>query len=108
MRTPLAWYNLTEEKLRTFVAAAGVAFSLTLVFMQLGFLSSVDNTATLVLDQLDFDIAIVSRGYRHLAESDSFPRLRLYEAAAVPGVARATPFYVGIQTWRTELPGPAN
>ncbi|MDR3637616.1 MAG: hypothetical protein P4L84_27670 [Isosphaeraceae bacterium] len=108
MRTPLAWHNLAQEKLRTSVAAAGVAFSLTLVFMQLGFLGSVANTATLVLDQLDFDIAIVSRGYRHLAEPDSFPRLRLYEAAAVPGVARATPFYVGIQTWRTELPGPSN
>lgn len=108
MKTPLAWYNLSQEKLRTAVAAAGVAFSLTLVFMQLGFLGSVTNTATLVLDQLDFDIAVVSRGYRHLAEPDSFPRLRLYEATGVPGVARATPLYVGIQTWRSELPGPQN
>jgi putative ABC transport system permease protein len=90
------------------VAAAGVAFSLTMVFLLLGFLGSVANTATLVLDQLDFDVALVSPGYRQLAEPDSFPRIRLYEAAAAPGVARATPFYVGVQTWRTAAPGPNN
>ena len=87
MKTPLAWCNLCQDKLRTLVATGGVTFVLTLVFMELGFLGSVTNTATLVLDQLDFDIAIVARGYRNLNESGAFPRLRLYEAQSVPGVA---------------------
>jgi len=106
MKTPLAWCNLCQDKLRTLVATGGVAFALTLVFMELGFLGSVANTATLVLDQLDFDIAIVARGYRNLNESGAFPRLRLYEAQSVPGVARTTPLYVGLQEWRSERDRP--
>lgn len=100
MKTPLAWCNLVQERPRTMVATAGVAFALTLVFMQLGFLGSVVNTATLITDQLDFDVVIVSEGYQHLVESGTFPRLRLYEALSVPGVSKATPVYVGLQLWR--------
>ncbi|MGZ5978627.1 MAG: ABC transporter permease, partial [Isosphaeraceae bacterium] len=106
MKTPLAWCNLCQDKLRTLVATGGVAFALTLVFMELGFLGSVTNTASLVLDQFDFDIAIVARGYRNLIDAGTFPRLRLYEAQSVPGVARTTPLYVGVQGWRSERDRP--
>ena len=34
---PLAWLQLTREKLRLLVAVAGVAFAVILIFMQLGF-----------------------------------------------------------------------
>ena len=106
MKTPLAWCNLCQDKLRTLVATGGVAFALTLVFVELGFLGSVTNTASLVLDQFDFDIAIVARGYRNLIDAGTFPRLRLYEAQSVPGVARTTPLYVGVQGWRSERDRP--
>jgi putative ABC transport system permease protein len=87
------------------VATAGVAFALTLMFMQLGFLGSVVNTATLITDQLDFDIALVAPDYKDIGAASSFPLARLYEAKSVPGVAAATPFYVGLQLWRSELAG---
>ena len=106
MRTPLAWSNLAQDRLRTLVATTGVAFALTLVFMQLGFLGSVFNTATLMADQLDFDVAIVARNYQYLGDGETFPLLRLSEARSVPGVARAVPFYVGTQVWRSEIRAP--
>ena len=106
MKTPLALYNLLEDRGRTLVATAGVAFALTLVFMQLGFLGSVVNTATLMTDQLDFDLALVAPGYQHLGDSGTFPILRLYEARADSGVAAAIPFYVGVQVWRCDPAAP--
>ena len=100
MMVPLAWCNLVQEKPRTLAATMGVAFALTLVFMQLGFLGSVGNTATLVLDQLDYDIIIVSWNYRSLTEAGTFPESRLREAQSVPGVERVAPFYASLLPWR--------
>ena len=61
MKTPLAWLNLTHQKKRTFVAVAGVGFAALLVFMQLGFYGAAESTATIIYDQLDFDILLLSR-----------------------------------------------
>ena len=35
--TPLAWLQLTREKIRLVIALAGIAFAVILMFMQLGF-----------------------------------------------------------------------
>ena len=56
MRTPLAWHNLVHNKVRTAVAAAGVTFAVVLVFMQLGFLGSVETTVTRFFDALNTNI----------------------------------------------------
>lgn len=58
MRTPLAWLNLWHDKPRTATAAAGTAFAVVLILMQLGFFKSIIHTATIVYDQLDFDVVI--------------------------------------------------
>src|SRR5947209_739500 len=59
-RTPLAWRNLLHERPRTLVAVAGVAFAVTLIFVQRGFFVAVRRTATLVYDHLDFDLALLA------------------------------------------------
>ncbi len=85
MRTPLAWFNLVHNKMRTTLAVAGVSFAVVLIFMQLGFLGSAEKSATLVYDALDFDVLIRSSRYLYLTESRTFPR----EAAARPPRAAA-------------------
>ena len=101
MRTPLAWHNLTYNKVRTAVAAAGVAFAVVLVFMQLGFLGSVETTVTRFFDALNFDLLLRSPKYLHLSDTRVFPRLRLYQAAEVAGVQSATPVEIGLAQWRS-------
>ena len=91
MRIPLAWLNLLHSKMRTALAVAGVAFAVILIFMQLGFLGSAEQSATLVFDALDFDLLIRSRNYLHLVASRTFPRDRLDEAESLPGVRSASP-----------------
>src|SRR5208283_1763479 len=91
MRTPLAWYNLTYNKARTAVAAAGVSFAVVLVFMQLGFLGSVETTVTRFFDAMNFDLLLRSPNYLHLSDTRFFPLQRLYQAAEVDGVKSAVP-----------------
>jgi putative ABC transport system permease protein len=99
MKTPLAWLNLLHDKTRTVVAIAGVAFAVVLVLMQLGFLNSVEQTATQIYEQLDFDVVIVSRQYFYLSKAGTFPRERLFQAYTAEGVAAARPLYLGFNLW---------
>lgn len=103
MRTQLPWHNLVHNRMRTAVAAAGVAFAVVLVFMQLGFLGSVETTVTQIYNALDFELLIRSRGYLHLSYPRTFPKARLYQAASVPGVRNVAPLYVELNTWRSPV-----
>ena len=100
MRTPLAWLNLVHNKTRSVVASAGIAFAVTLIFMQLGFLGAVEKTATLIFDALDFDLMIRSRSYLHVAAPQTIPRRRLQQAASVPGVVKVRPLGMELNGWR--------
>ena len=100
MRTPLAWRNLCYRKLRTAVAIAGVSFSVLMIFMQLGFHGALANTATLLFDALDHDIALVSPSYKWLVESQTIPRSCLAQALAAPEVEKASPLYLNIVRWK--------
>ncbi len=106
MRTPLAWHNLTYNKARTVVAAAGVAFAVVLVFMQLGFLGSVETTVTRFFDAMNFDILLRSPKYLHLSDTRVFPLRRLYQTAEI-GVQSATPIEIGLTPWRSPASGRA-
>ena len=94
-RTPLAWRNLSDQKVRTGVASLGVSVALVLIFMQLGFFGAVVSTATVVLSRLNFDLLITSRDYQHLYTAGVLPRVRLYQAASTPGVQSVDPLYLG-------------
>jgi putative ABC transport system permease protein len=100
MRIPLAWLNLVHNKTRTALAVAGVGFAVVLIFMQLGFLGSAEQSAKLVFDALDFDVLIRSRHYQHLVASWTFPRERLDQAGAMPEIEHVAPVYLGLNYWR--------
>jgi putative ABC transport system permease protein len=100
----LAGLNFLHQRVRTLISLAGVAFAVLLIFAQLGFLGAVDETATLLFDKLDFDLLLTSREYLNLNTPDGFPRLRLAEAEAVPGVESVRPFSVCLGLWRGPWP----
>ncbi len=103
MKTPLAWKNLTHNKVRTAIALAGVGFAVVLIFMQLGFKGAVRKTATQIYDALDFDLMLRSPAYLHLTEARSFPRGRVLQAASLPEIEKARPFYLGLSEWQAPL-----
>ncbi len=100
MKTPLAWHNLIHQKKRTLVAVAGVAFAALLIFMQLGFFGAAQGTATIIYDQLEFDIILISPQYIDINRPGTLPSERLHQALAVEGIEHVSPVYVGPASWR--------
>lgn len=97
----IAWRNVMHKKLRALASIGGVAFSILLVFMQLGIFSAAENSAEVVFRQLDFDVALASPQYVFLASAGSVPREAMLRVRDLPGVASAKPLYIGLARFRT-------
>jgi putative ABC transport system permease protein len=95
----LAWANLVHKRARTFIASAGVAFAVALVFMELGLLGGVNRTATMLYDRLRFDLLITSAEYLDLSRPGEFPRTRIAQAH-VDGTDEVLPLSFGGAIWR--------
>lgn len=100
MRTPLAWFNLMNEKTRLLVAIAGVVFAVLLIFMNLGFLGALLQTSSQIYSRIKADIFLISPQTLEISTSTTFPRERLYQVAGLEGVEHTMPMYVGYQQWR--------
>ncbi len=90
---PLAWAQLSHQKVRLTVAMGGIAFANVLIFMQLGFLSLFSGGATALPTSMKGDLFLLNPSAEFLG-SNGFERIRLYQAAAVKGVAFTTPVYM--------------
>ncbi len=97
---PLALRNVIRGGGGTLAAVAGVAFVVTIVLLQLGFLEAVRGTATSLYDQLDFDVALISPRYEQLYDAGTFPAERLRQAEGLPTVVNARPLYTIFAMWR--------
>src|SRR5687768_16233877 len=100
MPVHLAWRNLLHHPVRTMVDLVGVAFAVTLIFMQLGFLGPVRTTASLIYNALEFDLVIRSPEYLYFADARDFPLSRLQQIQSFPEVESTVPLYVGVSEWR--------
>jgi putative ABC transport system permease protein len=100
MRIRIAWCNLRHAKARTATAVVGVALPTVLVLVQLALYAALRDVATFLSDGLDLDAVIVSQDYLSAAQPGRFPRVRLSQAAAVPGVRQVAPLYLGFSAWR--------
>jgi len=100
MAIALGWMQLRYQKMRLAVAIAGIAFAVILILMQLGFRASMLDSAVRYQERLHYDIAILSDETQFLAQMKPFSSRRLYQAAAVPGVALVSPLYMSPGVWR--------
>lgn len=99
-RIPLAWLQLTREKFRLAVALAGVAFAVILVFMQLGFKSSVFESATRYHRVLDYGLVMMSPETAYIGWPMEFSRRRLYQALAAEEVESVSGLYMRQTMWK--------
>lgn len=102
---PLAWLQLTREKLRLLVAVAGVAFAVILIFMQLGFRDALFNSSTRFHEGIDGDLFLLSPTFDFLVQPTSFSRRRLLQALSFPQVESISPVYVGLSLWKNPETG---
>ena len=97
-RTPLAWLQLSHQKIRLLVAILGVAFSIILIFTQLGIRAMLFDGVSLLPEHLNGDLYLLS-SYSENIRHSSFPSIYLYQADAIEGVAEAKPLYVDSGEW---------
>lgn len=97
---PLAWLQITREKLRMAVALLGVAFAVVLIFMQLGFREALFDSAVRYHGSFDYDIALFSKKSNFIVQPEQFSRRRLYQVLGMPGVTDVKSVYVGQGVWR--------
>ncbi len=85
----LALRNLLHDKLRFVITVSGVAFAVTLVFVQVGlFLGLLDN-ASVTIHHLDADLWVTSRNTPNVDFAHVFPETAVQRVRSIPGVARA-------------------
>ena len=96
---PLGWAQLRHQKVRLLVAVAGIAFADILIFMQLGFHTSIFGGVTRINENLTGDLYLVSSRSKFMDDGQTFDRRHLYQAAAVEGVTSANPFYYSHAGW---------
>ena len=96
---PLGWAQLSHQKVRLLVAIAGIAFADILIFMQLGFHTSIFGGVTRINENLTGDLYLVSSRSKFMDDGQTFDRRHLYQAAAVDGVKSAKPFYYSHAEW---------
>jgi len=89
MAVDLATKSLLHDKLRFFITVSGVAFAVTLVFVQVGlFLGLMDN-ASLSIEKFDADLWITSHNTANVDFGHAFPETYIKRVRSIPGVERA-------------------
>ena len=100
MKIPLAWLQLRREKMRLFVALAGISFADILMFMQLGFRDALFDSAVTLHKNLQGDIFLISTQSISLIAMKSFSSRRLYETLGFAGVESVSPLYLDLALWK--------
>lgn len=96
----LATRSLLHDKLRFVITVAGVAFAVTLVFVQVGlFLGLLDN-ASVTIEHLDADLWVTSHDTMNIDFAHAFPDIYVQRVRSVPGVARADNLIVSFMNVR--------
>ncbi|HEY9742251.1 MAG TPA: ABC transporter permease DevC [Coleofasciculaceae cyanobacterium] len=100
-KTPLAWFQVSREKMRLAVALAGIAFADMLMFIQLGFLDALLDGATKAHQNLQADLVLINPQFQTLFYVKSFPRERLYQTLSDEGVESVRELYINTAQWRS-------
>jgi putative ABC transport system permease protein len=104
-RVPFVLLAALHAPGRTGLAVAGTAFAVFLILAELLFDSTVAYTAGAIWKRLDFDLMLVSSGFREVVMSAPFPRQRLVQALDFPGVARVSPVWRANAAWKDREAG---
>ncbi len=103
MKTPLAWLQLSYEKVRLLIALAGIGFADMLMFMQLGFQNALFDSSVIFHQAIEGDIFLMSPQSDALGLTETFSSRRLYESLAIEGVDSVVPLYLNFGVWKNPL-----
>jgi putative ABC transport system permease protein len=100
MKIPLAWLQLSHEKIRLLVAIAGISFADILMFMQLGFRDALFDSAITFHTNVQGDVFLVSPQSTSLIAMKTFSMRRLQQARSLSNVESINPIYLDFRFWK--------
>ena len=103
MKTPLAWLQLSHEKIRLLIALAGIGFADMLMFVQLGFQNALFDSTVTLHKAFDGDVFLMSPQSDALGFTETFSARRLYESLAIDGVESVVPVYLNFGLWKNPV-----
>ncbi len=98
MAVDLARKNLFHDRLRFFITIMGVAFAVTLVFVQVGLFLGLLSNASDTIDHLPADLWITSKNVPNVDFAKTFSEQYVQRVRSIPGVARADNLIVWFDT----------
>ena len=95
-----AWLQLKYQKIRFLIALSGVVFAVVIIFMQLGILDAMFDSAVNFHKGLQGDCFIISNRSIGLVDMASFSQRRLSQALAFEEVEYVNPIYFSFAQWK--------
>ncbi|MEM1242157.1 MAG: ABC transporter permease DevC [Cyanobacteria bacterium P01_H01_bin.26] len=99
LEKPLAWAQLSHQKVRLAVAITGVSFANILMFTMMGLQSLIADGTTTLHENLRGDLFLISSFSPSLRIPMALPRAYLIQANSVNGVATAAPLFLNMANW---------
>jgi putative ABC transport system permease protein len=94
---PLAWKNLTHDRVRFVLFSAGIGFAVVLMGVQLGIMNAMLDSNTVLLRQLNAELVLINPTRKSLLFREGVNRKRAEQALQVSGVASVEPVYIEYQ-----------
>src|SRR4051812_8394537 len=88
---------LVHRKGRFLLSMLGIAFSVVIMFMEIGFFNGINDSQARLATFLDADIVLIEKGRTSLLETDQLNRIRMQQALGFDEVVSAVPLYEGNQ-----------
>jgi len=85
----LAWKILVHDRLRFAITVSGVAFAVTLVFVQVGLFHGLLGNASITIEEATADLWVTARNTPNVDFSNTFSETLVQRVRSIPGVARA-------------------
>ncbi|CAM2911077.1 FtsX-like permease family protein [Rariglobus hedericola] len=105
---PIAWNMLIDKPSRLALSVMAVAFSVVIMFMELGFFNGSNDSAANLPPHFDCDLILSHKEKNHLKTGEEFPIDWIYKARDVAGVAASVPLYSGADYWWNPQDGSRN
>lgn len=99
---------LIDKPSRFVLSGIAVAFSVVIMFMELGFFNGSNDSAANLPPHFACDLILSHREKNHLKTGEEFPFAWILQARAVPGVAAAVPLYTEADYWWNPQDGSRN
>ncbi|MEA5471050.1 ABC transporter permease, partial [Spirulina sp. 06S082] len=99
-KIPIALLQLQHQKSQTLAAILGIAFSVVLLFMQIGFYSAFLDGFIELPQSFQGEIFLLNTWSREFLTTFTFSSRHLYQTLKFPEVESVTPIYRGMVFWR--------